>query len=413
MESLRINDVRVLVVPFDRVKTVSCAFLVKSGSAHEPDELAGISHFIEHVAFRGTERYDQFSLKYSVESVGGTLNAFTDRLATVYYVRVPEFHFEKTLDVLKEITFFPTFNEEDVEIERRVILEEYKMSLDDPPTRLFDTLVETVWPGPFGRAIIGRKETIEKITSEDLRSYHKKSYGNDNTAILLAGKVSDKELKRVEEVVEELGKRTAELWLPDDPIFNSVKSFYLKREDLEQVHVALVKPVPGRKSPEYHTLAVLNTALGSGMSSILFNEMREKEGFVYEISSQVYSLNGTGILVVYAALSPEKIEEFFQKLKKVLSDRSLFLRSFEYGKMRYLGKLEMLTDSPQGVLSFIMEGLIFGEEETPEGVMEKVKAVEKEDYEKLYEKIFPGEWSVFGIGPSQGEILRSYEFKVE
>jgi len=413
MESLKINDIGIFAIPFDRVKTVSCAFLVRSGSAHEPNELAGISHFIEHAAFRGTRNYDQFSLKYSIESVGGTLNAFTDRLATVYYVRVPEFHFEKTLDVLKEITFFPLFDEKDVEIERRVILEEYKMSLDDPPTRLLDTLMEMVWPGPFGRAIIGRKETIEKISPEDLRTYHERSYGNDNTVILLAGKVSDKELKKVEKVVEELGKKTTELRLPDDPIFNSLKSFYLKREDLEQVHVALVRPVPGRKSPEYHTLAVLNTALGSGMSSILFNEMREKEGFVYEISSQVYLLNKTGILVIYAALSPEKIEEFFQKLKKVLSDRSLFLRNFEYGKTRYLGKLEMLTDSPHGILSFVMESLIFGEEETPDEVMEKVKAVDREDYERLYEEVFLGDWCVFGIGPSQGEILRSYEFKVE
>ncbi|ACM23421.1 MULTISPECIES: M16 family metallopeptidase [Thermotoga] len=412
MEKCTINDIETFIIPFDKARTVSCAFLIKKGSAHEPEELAGISHFIEHMAFRGTKKYDHFSLKYTVEVVGGSLNAFTDKLATAYYAKVPEFHFEKTADVLKELTFHPVFSPEDTEIERKIIIEEYKMAQDDPTSKLFDTLIETVWPGPYGRPIIGRRETIEKISAEDLREYHRKNYSPSDTKIVLAGKVKDQYLKFLEDILKDLKKSEGKNDLPPSPSFHFSEPRYIVRNDLEQVHVAIAKPVCGREDEDIYPLFVLNTALGSGMSSILFHEIREKEGFVYDVFSQLYTLKETGILIVYAALSPEKIEEFFEKLRAVLSSRDLFMRNFEYGKMRYLGKLEMITDNPAGMMSFVIDNLSHSSLETLEDRVEKVKTVTQEKYQRAYEKFLSGKWSVFGIGPESGRILENHEMIV-
>jgi len=412
MEKYTINDVETFIIPFDKARTVSCAFLIKKGSVHEPEELAGISHFIEHMVFRGTEKYDRFSLKYTVEVVGGNLNAFTDRLATAYYAKVPEFHFEKSIDVLKELTFHPIFSPEDMEIERKIIIEEYKMSQDDPTSKLFDTLIETVWPGAYGRPIIGRKETIEKISVEDLREYHKKNYNLSDTKIVLAGKVNDQLLTFLEETLKDLKKTEKGNELPPPPSFHYTEPKYVLRNDLEQVHIAIAKPVCGRADRDIYPLFTLNTALGSGMSSILFHEIREKEGFVYDVFSQLYTLKETGILIVYAAFSPEKIEEFFKKLKAVLSSEKLFMKNYEYGKMRYLGKLEMITDNPSGMMSFVIENLSHGFLETLEDRVEKMKAVTQEEYRRVYERFVTGKWSVFGIGPEAGRILENYEMIV-
>ena len=412
MERHTVNEIEIFTIPFDKARTISCAFLIKKGSAHEPEELAGISHFIEHMAFRGTKSYDHFSLKYTVEVVGGTLNAFTDKLATAYYAKVPEFHFGKTLNVLKEITFYPIFSPEDTEIERKIILEEYKMSQDDPTSKLFDTLVETVWPGPYGRPIIGRKETIEKISSEDLREYHRKNYNLPDTKIILAGKVNDDYLSLLEKELSELERNKPGDPLPPPPSFEHTEPRYIVRNDLEQVHIAMARPICGRISEDIYPLYALNTALGSGMSSILFHEIREKEGFVYDVFSQIYALKETGIIIVYAALSPEKIDEFFSKMKEVLSNESLFMKNFEYGKTRYLGKLDMVTDNPAGMMSFVIDNLSHDSLETIEERVERIKNVSKEDYRRAYERFIAGNWSVFGIGPESGKIIEKHEMIV-
>ncbi|PLV60000.1 pitrilysin family protein [Thermotoga sp. KOL6] len=412
MESHTINGVEVFIIPFDKARTVSCAFLIKKGSVHEPDELAGISHFIEHMAFRGTKNYDHFSLKYTVEVVGGNLNAFTDKLVTAYYAKVPEFHLEKTANVLKEITFHPIFSPEDTEIERKIILEEYKMSQDDPTSKLFDTLIETVWPGAYGRPVIGREETIKRISAEDLRKYHRRNYNLSNTKIVLAGKVNNDSLKILERELKNVRKGRKEKAQPSSPVFRYTDPKYIPRNDLEQVHIAVAKPVCGRNERDFYSLLVLNTALGSGMSSILFHEIREKEGFVYEIFSQFYTLKETGVLLIYAALSPEKIDEFMQKLREILSKEELFMRNFDYGKMRYLGKLEMITDNPSGVMSFVIDNVTHDSTETLEERVEKIKSVSLGDYRKAFERFITGKWSVFGIGPDSGKILERYNLIV-
>jgi len=394
-----IGKFRVISIPFDSVKTISCAFVVKSGSADEPDPLAGVSHYLEHVVFRGTKKYDHFHLKYIVESVGGVLNAFTERRATVFYIKVPEMNFLKSFDVLKSLVFEPTIDEESVEIERKVILEEYKMNRDDPVSYLHDLLFENVWEGPFGRPILGYENTIRSISKEELVEYHDKMYFPRNMIVVLAGRVNGTFMDVVKKELERIDKE-GEKKDNSFPNFTYPSSVtYEVRNDMEQVHVALAKPIPGRESSDYPAIALLNTALGSGMSSLLFHEIREKEGLVYDIYSQIYALRKTGVLVIYSSMSPSNLGRFFEKLKKLLSSIQI-LENFEYGKNRLLGKLEMMTESPGSVMGFVVDRLVCGLESYDiDSFMEEIKSLDVHDFEKVAKEVLSGNWAVFGLGP--------------
>jgi len=396
---------RIISIPFDSVKTVSCAFVVKSGSADEPDSLAGISHYLEHVVFRGTKKYDHFQLKYIVESVGGILNAFTDRKATVFYIKVPEMNFLKSFDVLKSLVFEPTIDEEAVEIERKVIIEEYKMNKDDPTSYLHDLLFENVWKGPFGRPILGYENTIKNISREELVEYHNKVYFPKNMIVVLAGKLNGVFMNTVKKELEKIDKKGRERSKNFFPKFSyPSSSVYEVRNDLEQVHVALVKAVPGKGDSSYPAVAVLDTALGSGMSSLLFHEIREKEGLVYDIYSQMYTLKHTGIMVIYSSMSPDSLRIFFKKLRELLSSGQI-LKNFEYGKNRLLGKLEMMTESPGTIMSFVVDRLVCELENYDIDLfMEKIKKLSENDFEKIVEKVLLGNWAVFGVGPDSARF---------
>jgi len=399
-----IGKFRVIVIPFENVKTTSCAFVVKSGSADEPDPLAGVSHYLEHVVFRGTKKYDHFQLKYIVESVGGVLNAFTERRATVFYIKVPEMNFLNSFDVLKSLVFEPTIDEESVEIERKVILEEYKMNKDDPVSYLHDLLFENVWIGPFGRPILGYEDTIKSISREELLEYHDKMYFPGNMIVVLAGKVNGTFMEVVEKELKSIDKEGEKKDI-DFPSFTYPSSvIYEARNDMEQVHVALAKPIPGRENSDYPAIALLNTALGSGMSSLLFHEIREKEGLVYDIYSQVYALRKTGVLVIYSSMSPSNLEKFFKKLRRLLSSMQI-LENFEYGKNRLLGKLEMMTESPGSVMGFVVDRLVCGLESYDiDSFMEEIKKLDEYDFEKAAKEILLGNWAVFGLGPDSARF---------
>ena len=399
-----IGKFRVISIPFDNVKTVSCAFVVKSGSADEPDPLAGISHYLEHVVFRGTKKYDHFQLKYIVESVGGVLNAFTERRATVFYIKVPEMNFLNSFDVLKSLVFEPTIDEESVEIERKVILEEYKMNKDDPTSYLHDLLFENVWKGPFGRPILGYESTIKNISREKLLEYHDAMYFPENTILVLAGKVNGcfmdvvkKELGKIDKVGDKKDANFPNFTYPTSVIYET-------RNDMEQVHVALAKPIPGREDSNYPMIALLNTALGSGMSSLLFHEIREIEGLVYDIYSQIYTLRKTGVLVIYSSMSPKNLERFFKSLRKLLSSEKI-MESFEYGKNRLLGKLEMMTESPGSVMGFVVDRLVCELESYDiDSFMEEIKKMDEHDFEKVTKETLLGDWAVFGLGPASARF---------
>ncbi len=394
----RVGSVELYEIPVDYVETTSVAFVVRAGSVHESDSEAGVAHFLEHVVFRGTKDFDMKELKLMVEGVGGTLNAFTGRLSTVYYAKVPSFQAEKTLKVLSSIVGFPLLREEDVEMERRIILEEYKMSLEIPEDRLHDLALESVWGSPYGRDIIGRQETISGISASDLRRFHGEKYVANKIKIVMAGRT--KEVKERLEDVAGLLQRDGNFEDPPEPEFVIPdKPASQTMRDLKHVHVLILKKTPGRTEEDFLKLLVLNTMLGSGMSSYLFEEIREKLGTVYDISTEVLALKNTGVFGIYFSTSPETLDITLGRLIGKL--REFDVREYyDYGIKRYLGKMMMLLESPGGMMTYVVDRISLGCDVRDFSEYEEmIKALTVDEMRDFAEKLLSGEWAAFAVGP--------------
>ncbi|MCD6450532.1 MAG: insulinase family protein [Thermotogaceae bacterium] len=402
IEKFKIGDIEVYKASVDFVESTSIAFVVRVGSVHENENELGASHFIEHVSFRGTKRYTMRELKLSVEKVGGSLNAFTSRLATVYYAKVPDFKSKETFDILHSIVSEPLIGEDSVELERKIIMEEYKMSLEDPDDRLYNLVLENVWGGPYGREIIGTEKTIKSLTAEDLRNYHDSKYVSSRVKVVVVG-----DTKEVEKVLNTLENfpRNGDVQDPPEPDFKrNEKPVYHEMKSLKHIHAFLIKEGAGRKSEDYLKYMIMNTMLGSGMSSYLFEEIREKLGTVYDIGSTTFALKGNGIFGIYFSTSPE----FFDKTLKAVVGA---LRNFkvekymEYGIQRTLGKLILSLESPAGVLGYIIERLSSGcEVKEPSKIEEEIKSITLDELKDFYNKKFTDDWQLFTVVPEGSEV---------
>ncbi len=391
------GDLSVYVEDIPYVETTSLAFLVRIGSAHEGDSQAGISHFLEHVSFRGTKSFSMKELKYKVESVGGTLNAFTTTRSTVYYARVPSFQLEEATRVLSEIVFYPRIKDEDVEIEKRVILEEIRMTLENPEDRLYRFAIRSVWSGPYGRDTLGFEETVKGFSADDIRKYHDEKYVTDRIKFVASGN-----LEKLDEVLKklEVPEKSSNVEDPKEPNFkhnDDVKLMTMK--DINHVHVLLLKEGLGKMSEDYEKMMTLDTILGSGMSSYLFEMIRERLGTVYEIYSFPYSLKNTGIYGIYFSTSPENALKTLEEVRESLSrfDASEY---HEYGIKRRLGKFKMSMESPSGVLNYMVDKLVYSDDVIdPKSYEKLITSITTSDLRSFSEKFLSGDWSVFAVAP--------------
>ncbi len=389
------GDLKVFLKEIPWVETTAIAFLVRVGSANEGDSQAGVSHFLEHVVFRGTQKYSMRELKYTVESVGGTLNAFTTTRSTVYYARVPAFQAEKALDVLKELVFHPKIEEEGVEIERRVILEEIRMSLENPEDRLFRMAMMSVWGSPYGRDTLGSEETVSRMRADDIKEYHRNRYIPPRIRVIVTGKFD----RNLLDVLDD-PHPAEDFEDPPEPAFRHNEDTKLQTmKDINHVHVLLLKEGLGKMTEDYEKLLVLDTILGSGMSSYLFEEIREKLGTVYEIYSFPVSLKSTGAYGIYFSTSPENA---FKTLDAVVEALKRFEASdhHEYGIKRRLGKLMMTLESPAGYLNYIVDRATYSDEvEDPKELEKRIESISPEELEEFSERFLKGKWSVFAVAP--------------
>ncbi len=392
-----VHDLSIYAEELPYVETASLAFLVRIGSAHEGDSQAGISHFLEHVSFRGTKSFTMKELKYSVESVGGTLNAFTTPRSTVYYAKIPSFQLRETLKVLSEVVFYPLIREKDVEIEKKIILEEIRMTLENPEDRLYRSALQSVWKGPYGRDTLGFEETVKKITADDIREYHDEKYVANRIKLVAAGNLED-----FDDIVKEIDapQNLNNVEDPEEPTFkhnDDVKLDIMK--DINHVHVLLIKEGLGKMSADYEKMMALDTILGSGMSSYLFEMIRERLGTVYEIYSFAYSLKNAGIYGIYFSTSPENVQKTLEEIKSSLTkfDASKY---HEYGTKRRLGKFKMSMESPSGVLNYMVDKLVYLDDVIHPKEYEKlITSISPSELRNFSEKFLSGDWSVFAVAP--------------
>jgi len=303
------NGLRIVTESMSQTNSVSICIFVGVGSRYEKEKTAGISHFIEHLIFRGTEKRPETRLiSEAIEGVGGVLNGGTDKELTVYWCKVPAAHFPVAVDVLSDILLNARFDPSDMEKERQIIMEEIKMTNDAPDQRVNHLIDRSLWYGsPLARDVAGSKKTVSAITRDDILAYRELSYLPSNAVLSVAGNISHEQV--VDAVKDSLGG-----W-ENRRHFHKFKSYKLKecppviieKRKIEQAHLCLALPGLSRFDAKRYHLDVLNIILGEGMSSRLFNEVRDKLGLAYTIASYAEHLSDTGSLIVYAGVEPKKL----------------------------------------------------------------------------------------------------------
>ncbi len=299
------NGLRVVTDAMPGLHSAAVGLWVAAGGRHEREDQNGIAHFLEHMAFKGTPSRSAARIAEEIEDVGGYLNAYTSREMTAYYARVLAADVPLALDVIADIVLNPLFAEADIDTERHVILQEIGQTLDTPDDIVFDWLQEAAYPGqPIGRSILGPPGHVEGFGAADLRGFMAEHYVPGRMILAAAGAVDHAAVvARAGELFGGLAPRPAPAAVP--AAFASGE----RREarDLEQVHLTLAFEAPAHRDPDFHVAQVFATLMGGGMSSRLFQKLREERGLCYSISAQAHSYDDSGLLTVYAGTAAEDI----------------------------------------------------------------------------------------------------------
>ncbi len=307
------NGIRVITEEMADVESVAIGIWVKTGSRYERPVNAGISHFIEHLLFKGTENRSAHDIAREIESVGGVLNAFTGREYTCFYAKVLTKDLSLAADLLADMFMNSLFDPEEMERERQVVLQEICMVDDTPDDLIHDLYASALWnTSAMGRSVLGTKKSVKTITRDQVKRYMKGRYNPESVFITVSGKVENaKLLKTLKSTFGTIGKGGP--WKgPQKPRTRSGVALY--KRDLEQVHLCLGVPAIDQCSKDRYGVYLMNTILGGGMSSRLFQEIREKRGLAYSVYSYLNLCLDTGTLVIYVGTTEESVKEVLSLL---------------------------------------------------------------------------------------------------
>lgn len=301
------NGLRVVTEDMPGLASATVGLWVLAGARHEPDRQAGVAHFLEHMAFKGTRRRSAARIAEEIEEVGGYLNAYTSKEATAYYARILSEDVARAVDLIADIVLDPLFAPDDIEVERGVILQEIGQVLDTPDDVIFDWLQEVSYPDqPFGRPILGPAESVRRIGRADLLAFTGRFYTPERMILAAAGGIDhDAILRLAEDLFGHLAPGGAAPVAPARFVGGERRV----EKGLEQAHLAIALEAPAARDEDAHAAQVFATALGGGMSSRLFQEIRERRGLCYSIHAQAAAYEDTGNLTIYAGTSGEDLAE--------------------------------------------------------------------------------------------------------
>jgi predicted Zn-dependent peptidase len=303
------NGLRVLTDRMPHVRSASIGIWVEAGSRDEPETLNGVSHFIEHAIFKGTGRRNARQIAVESDRQGGQINAATCQESTAFYTQVLDDHLPEAIDLLADLLSSPTFPAEEIERERHVVLEEIKMVEDTPDELVHDLFAAQFWPDhPFGRPVAGSAATVASFTPTSIARYHREHYVPARMLVAAAGNIEHEQV--VELIDRHLGNMAAGARCDAAAPPATAPGFAVHtRENLEQAHIIVGFPSPPVGSPDRYAVSLMGAILGDGMSSRLFQRVREERGLAYTISASVEAFLETGLASVYAGVSPENVAE--------------------------------------------------------------------------------------------------------
>ena len=383
------NGLRLLTQEMPTTRSVSVCLFVGTGSRYEVEKLSGISHFIEHLLFRGTEkRLTSRVISESIEGIGGILNGGTDRETTVYWAKAPRDHFVSTLDTLSDMLLHSRFDPGDIEKERQVIVEEIHMTEDQPDQKACQLIDTVLWPNhPLGRDIAGTEQTVGAISRDHMLKYMAEHYSPGNTVVAVTGGVAEQDI--ISAITEQLGD-----WQPGPSISPDFSPFkrtdgerlVVETRDIEQDHFLLALPALSIRDPRRYTESLLNVILGEGMSSRLFSEIRDKLGLAYAIHSYAEFFKDTGALTVAASVDPDNLTKAIEAVIKELNLLKTTLSAHELTKAKELskGRMALRLEDSRHVASWLGgQEILTGEVLTPDEVIRKIESVTLGDLTEL------------------------------
>ncbi|MFC2021217.1 M16 family metallopeptidase [Chloroflexota bacterium] len=406
------NGLRVVTTTMPHTRSVSIYFFVGVGSRYENEVEAGISHFVEHLFFKGTlKRATAKEVSEAIEGVGGGLNAGTDKEITLYWARVARPHFPLALDVLVDILLHSKFDSVDIENERQVIIEEIHMTKDSPSQQVHMLIDEILWPGhPLGRDIAGTKESIDGISRDMMLGYLESKYLPGNTVVAIAGDIQHQEA--VDAVSQAMGGWSNGQSRPEYFVYKEQPNprIRIEKRDTEQTHFCLALPGLSLLDPKRYTLSLLNVILGEGMSSRLFTEIRDKLGLAYSIHSYLDHFLDSGSVTVYAGVEPRNlplaikvVAEQLSLLKEPIPESELF-KAKELSKGRLLLRMED-TRSVTGWMGG--QEVLTGDILTVDQVLSIIDAITADQLKEVARELLVGErLRLAVVGPvTDGESL--------
>jgi predicted Zn-dependent peptidase len=386
------NGLRIVTESMPYVRSVSLGVWIGSGSRIERGPQNGLSHFIEHMVFKGTKNRSAEEIARSVDSVGGGLDAFTSKELVSFNTKVMDEHLPFALDVLSDLVLNPLFREGDIEKEKGVILEEIKMEADQPEFVLHESFISNFWKSHgLGKPILGTRETVKKFGQEMLLDYYNRVYSPQNILITAAGNLEhDHIVKLIREKFSDMKQRDG---LPADSVPKTHAPIILKKkESLEQVHIAMGVPSYPLAHELRFPLYVLNTVLGGGMSSRLFQNIREKQGLAYAVYSELNLFSDTGCFTVYAGTAAETAKQVvdsvmheFRELKNELISEDELRRSKDHLK----GSLMLSLESTSSRMSNLArQELYFDRFTTMDEMLEKIESVTRDEVQMIAQEFF-------------------------
>lgn len=389
------NGLRIVTEHIESVKSVSVGIWVKTGGRNETAKQAGITHFLEHMLFKGTDKRSSFDIALSMEAVGGYLNAFTSSEYTCYYSRCVNTQLERALDVLSDMVLHPSFPEEEIEKEKKVVIEEMKMYRDSPDDYLFEEFNAKIFDGhELGRPVLGFEETVSEFTRQDLYDYMNDRYYPANLLVSVAGNVEhEKVVKLVTEYFEKIEAKNHEEQEQPLPPFEK-KNVKLTKA-IEQTHYVYGRRGLNFDHEDKYLLLLVNTVLGGGMSSRLHQNVREKYGYCYSIQTFNQSYTDTGLWGIYVGTDKEYVDhvrELIQKELKKMQDEPVPEKELSEAKSQLKGKLLLSQESTSNRMTRLAKSeLYFGRFVTLDELVENIDSVTASEIQRFVQGFFNDE----------------------
>ena len=400
------NGLRVVLEKIPTCRSVSFGIWVKTGSRYENEVTNGISHFIEHMLFKGTDRYDAKAIAESFDEIGGNVNAFTSKEYTCYYAKVLDEHLPIAVDVLADMFFHSKLQSEELERERNVILEEIAMYEDTPDDMVHDLVTKAAY-GSHSLAfpILGTEDRLLRMGPDTLRQYMKQNYTISNTVIAVAGNIDDSIIELLEKHFGDFSNDQGEeaIYVPE---FQSNLLFHQKQT--EQNHICMSLPGCSISDPNLYAMVLLNNVIGGGMSSRLFQEIREKRGLAYSVYSYHSSYADSGFFTVYAGTAPKQTKDVLELTMEILHDMTINGMTndeLRKGKEQLKGSLILSLESTGSRMNRLGKNeLMLGKHYTLDEMIARIDSVTMEDVDTIIHRMIQKPFAVAMVGSSDQAI---------